>query len=391
MMSKTRFLSFGLLTMALALVVAGCGGDDPAPAAKPAVSQQAAAPAATPTPAPTGKIPRTPALEALIAEAKAEGGRLNLLGGSFDEPGSLDEWGAAFSDEFGFELKITFTAGGNMSQVAAQTVEEHKAGRETSTDLYIGTAPSISALTNGDAVEVVDWLALAPWLPEGSVAPDGRSLAKSTQIKGIWYNTNKVTGADIPVSARDLLNPKWKGLVASTPYVARWREAGGYFGELDDMIELLGQLRSTGNLAGLMRCGEVERVASEEFLLFGIACSNGAVREIRTKGAPVDYIVPSDLAIITYVHTAVPKLSAHPALAKLFSIYLLTPEAQKVHWKYYYDDLHLIEGSGSATAIAAKAPAGVELKVVTPDMVAKYTKEFAEANQTLRKAIRGQL
>ncbi len=101
-----------LLVAAISLFVGACGGDDPTatPTSPPA------APTATPTPEPTGNIPRTPRLEALIAEAEAEGGVLNLLGGGLDEPGSLDEWGAAMSEEFGFDFKITFTEGGNMSQ-----------------------------------------------------------------------------------------------------------------------------------------------------------------------------------------------------------------------------------------------------------------------------------
>jgi ABC-type Fe3+ transport system substrate-binding protein len=368
MKAMTRFISIALVTMAFGLVLAACGGDDPTPTPPPtpttaapttAAPTTAAEATATPTPAPTFKIPRTPALLTLIDEAIAEGGTLNVLGGSIDEPGSLEEWSAEMTEEFGFDFKITFTAGGNMSQVAAQTAEEYIADRKSSTDLFIGTAPSISALTNADAIEVVDWFALAPWIHEGSVAPDGRSLAKSTQIKGIWYNTNLVKGNDIPVRTTDILNPKWKGLISTTPYVAGFREAGGYFNRLDEMVQLLTDFRESGNLAGFMRCGETERIASGEFAMFAFACSNGSLRELQAKGAPVDYIVPEDLAIITYVHVAIPKLSPHPALAKLFSIYWQTPEAQAINWKYYLDDLHLIEGSRSAAEIEKKAPPGV--------------------------------
>ena len=380
---RIQFLPIVLLSALGGLLISACGGDDPTATPVPRAT-------ATPTPAPTGNIPRNPALLALIDEAKAEGGVLEVLGGSIDEPGSLKEWSAGMTKEFGFDFKITFTEGGNMSQVASQTAEEFLAGRPSSTDLFIGTAPSISALTNADAVEIVDWLGLAPWLPEGSVAPDGRSLAKSTQIKGIWYNTDLVKGSDIPVRTTDILNPKWKGLISTTPYVAGFREAGGYFDRLDEMVQLLTDFRESGNLAGFMRCGEGERIASGEFAMFAFACSNGSLRELQAKGAPVDYVVPEDLAIITYVHIAVPKLSPHPALAKLFSIYWLTPEAQAINWKYYLDDLHLVEGSRSAAEIAKKAPPGVELQVVTPAMVAQFTEEFAEANKVLRKASTGE-
>ena len=123
--------------------------------------------------------------------------------------------------------------------------------------------------------------------------------------------------------------------------------------------------------------------------MLAVGCSNGSVRELIEAGAPIDYVVPADQAIVTYVHTAIPKGSPHSALAKLFALYLLTPEAQAIHWKHYYTDLHLVEGSQIQAEIDAKAPPGVAIKEVTPEMVATFTEEFAMANEELAAAARG--
>jgi ABC-type Fe3+ transport system substrate-binding protein len=49
---------------------------------------------------------------------------------------------------------------------------------------------------------------------------------------------------------------------------------------------------------------------------------------MRAKGAPLDHVIPSDVALLSYWYLSVPKNAAHPNAARLFVDYMLGREAQ---------------------------------------------------------------
>src|SRR5207237_1250398 len=81
----------------------------------------------------------------------------------------------------------------------------------------------------------------------------GRLLREATRYIGISYNEQLLAEKDLPRRLDDLLNPKWKGKIASTPYAASFDRLASVIG-LEKTREFL--TRFTQNVAGLIRCGE---------------------------------------------------------------------------------------------------------------------------------------
>jgi len=98
-------------------------------------------------------------------------------------------------------------------------------------------------------------------------------------------------------------------------------------------------------VAGLIRCGEEERVANGEFAILAFNCDLADANDMRQKGAPVNGRIFKDAGILSYWYLAVPSNSAHPNAASLLSAFLLTKEGQDILWKTEKTSSHLVEGT----------------------------------------------
>ncbi len=97
------------------------------------------------------------------------------------------------------------------------------------------------------------------------IARDGTHVAFATAVVGVQYNTNFVKGSDVPKKIDDVLNPKWKGKIASTPYAAGLREfATPDFLGRERVVDFTRKLSK--QIAGRMRSGEGERIRPAIFL-----------------------------------------------------------------------------------------------------------------------------
>ena len=160
------------------------------------------------------------------------------------------------------------------------------------------------------------------------VEADGRVVTHQTSMPGITYSSSRVSGDAIPTSMADLLKPQYKGRIASTPYAAGfdWLASPDGWGK-ERVVEYLRAFK--GQVAGLIRCNEMERLANGEFDLFAMQCSQNAPSEqAKTEGAASNFLVPTDAAVLAPLYVAVPLDSAHPSAAKLWINYLLSREAQ---------------------------------------------------------------
>jgi hypothetical protein len=113
----------------------------------------------------------------------------------------------------------------------------------------------------------------------------------------------------VPRTMQDLLKPEYKGRIASTPYGAMFDylatdEVWGEQRTLDYVARL------TDQLAGVIRCNEMTRVASGEFDVFALACSQSNAYELRARGAPVDILIASDAPFLIPLYLAVPRNAA---------------------------------------------------------------------------------
>ena len=362
------------VTVIASLFIAACG--------------PTAAPTGAPAAGPTRKIPMTPALQQVVDAAKNEGGVLYLLNQTYTVQGAIDEWSRGMTEQFGFPIRIDGAPGPAPSEFAPKLVEEYNAGRPASTDVFLGDDVNTLPQMRDGAVTSVNWKDLAPWLPDSVIGLDNSYLLFYSRIGAVLYNTDLVKRDDVPRRLRDLLNPKWKGQIATTPYVFGFREAAGLYGRDEEMTSFLRDFQRSGNIAGFMRCGEDERLASGEFAMLAIGCGTDGVQEIKEKGAPVDYAILEDLAIMSFWAVSVPKHSAHPNLAKLYAVYAMTREAQDIQWKYHRQDLHYLEGSRVANELKPKL-ANIEPQVVTNDILTAKFDELDRLRPQLVRALRG--
>jgi iron(III) transport system substrate-binding protein len=142
---------------------------------------------------------------------------------------------------------------------------------------------------------------------------------------GIIYNTKLVAQKDIPKNWEDLLDPKWQGKIAQS------RTGGGMQGlsmiwdesRIESFLKALAKqnvmILPTGFAA-------VEKVAMGEAAIMGAVLEN--VVPLWQKGAPVDVAPVNPVHNAGFYFWAV-KNSPHPNAAKLFLLWLGSPEAKK--------------------------------------------------------------
>jgi ABC-type Fe3+ transport system substrate-binding protein len=306
----------------------------------------------------------SPALKALAAAANQEGSvtlswSQSTLGGSQ----GAARLQAAMNKAFGTNIRINFLPGPDMARVINQVATEAAAGQKAHVDLLLGAAPQITPVAKANLFEPVEW---AKYLP-GRITPemielDGGIIRIVTGLSGVTYNAQLAPMK--PTRLDDFLKPEWKGKIASTPYAAG----------LDVLLaeDVWGRQKTTDyvralsrQIAGVMRCGETERVATGEYLALVMDCTGQDALLWQEKGAPVAQLLPLDAAQQRYYYFAVPRNAQHPGAAKLFATFLLTPEGQRLAYETWKIDLHLLPGSRTGAMIADYQQRGVKLKEVT--------------------------
>ncbi|HEY2987400.1 MAG TPA: extracellular solute-binding protein [Candidatus Binatia bacterium] len=324
-------------------------------------------------------------LAKLIQAAKAEKD-FTLLGGG-------GTWGDAdgqklletgFNKKYGLNVRIKFVPGPAMPDMARRIADEFKAGQKSASDMFLGSESHFVELTRSDALTRVAWRETFPHIPAAMVEMDGRLLREATRYIGVSYNQQLVPEKELPRRLDDLLNPKWKGKIASTPYAASFDRLASVIG-LEKTREFL--KRFTQNVAGLIRCGEEERLASGEFVLLGLNCGNYEAERAQRQGMPINARVLTDVPIVGYWYVSIPKNSAHPNMATLFAAFLLTPEGQKTRYESVGATAHLIEGTPANKQYKELLAQGIQLKDFTSEYVIKNGKMLGELRDEFQKIL----
>jgi len=158
------------------------------------------------------------------------------------------------------------------------------------------------------------------------------------------YNTNRVKPEDAPRAWTDLLDPKWKGRVATghpafSGCTGTWalgvKKVHGwdFFEKLAKNNPRIG--RSAVDPMTLITAGEC---------LVGVGSANNAYASID-KGNPVGVRHPTDGLVLCVTPSAIPAHAPHPNAAKLFMEWLLSP-----------DYARLITADGSEPILEGIAP-----------------------------------
>jgi ABC-type Fe3+ transport system substrate-binding protein len=365
------------LTPVLALLaglLAACGG---AGTAAPAASSAAGA-------KPSGA---EPAAEQAIVDGARKEGQLTLVWGDGAMGGDAGAKLLAdgLNKRYGLNLKVQYTPGPSMPDMSAKILQEFQAGRPASSDVMLGSEAHFPPLMQANALEAVDWASWSASIKDPKLlgAPDGTSVKVASRTPGITYNTTKISGDQAPKNMQDLLKPQYKGKIASTPYAAMFDRLGSddWWGP-QKAIEYVTQL--SGQVSGLIRCGETERIASGEFPIFALDCGTDDSLRGQSQGAPLAQVVPSDAAAMVHWYMGVPKNAAHPNAAKLFIDYVMSREGQDIMWKTSSDDEYLVPGSHNAGPIDALKAQGVTFKEID---IAFQMKQDQAATDKLRKQL----
>jgi ABC-type Fe3+ transport system substrate-binding protein len=297
----------------------------------------------------------------LLAAAKQKGEReldLSWSGTTLGGSDGAKKFEALFNRMYGTSIKVNFTPGVSMPEIAAKVAQELAAGQRAITDLIIGADDHYGALLRQKVLEEYDYAKLSPRM-KGIVTYGNIGVEIADIIPCITYNSDHVPRVELPTKLGDVLNPKWKGKVASTQYAAffpriAYRPEWG----VEKMKGFLAKL--SAHVGGLLRVGEESRIVTGEFIMLALGDSRAA-RQAKAKGAPLGCVVPEDAATANFLHLGVPRNAAHPILAKLFMNMMVSEEGQRIVFDVYYTDHHMLPGSQSAAELKALRAKGVDL------------------------------
>jgi ABC-type Fe3+ transport system substrate-binding protein len=334
------------------------------------------------------------AIAELIKSAKkettlrAQWGADTLDGGT-----GLQKIVAAMNKKYGLNLKPSFTPGANMQGMMGKITRELAAGQPASSDVYFGNPQSMLQAMDAKSLKPTQWNPLLERKMQKEagfdpIVPGDIGIAMASTLVGAIYNSNLVKGNDVPSKLEDLMNPKWKGKIASTPYAAGFREFA--------MPELLGKekvmefvKKYSKHIGGLIRCGEMDRITSGEFLILGLACGDQEVNMAQRQNIPLGYAIMEDATLSHTRYAGIPKNSRAPNAAALFIAFLHTVEGQKLMWDIDGLDFHLYPESNQKKKLDAAKAKGAKVVISSPQWLNK-NKNYSATQKELEKILRGE-
>lgn len=311
-------------------------------------------------------------VDRLIAAAKENGEReLNISWAeqSFGGSKGAKMFEALFNRMYGTNIKVNFTPSPSMRAMTGKIIQEVTAGRKPSTNVFLGTETHYGTMLKRDIMEPYDYTKLSARIPRGVVTRKNIGVEIATFVSGITYNTNLISPAEAPKKMEDALNPKWKGKIASTPYAAQFDRFAALSNWGNEKMEAF-VTKLSRNVGGLIRCGEMSRISSGEFIMMVMDCGSYYPRLERAKGAPLAHVTLEDGATISYFYWGIPRNSPNSNLAKLFINMAMSREGQKVVYKNYATDHYELPGSQTSDEIKGLRSRGIEVLDINAEYVA---------------------
>jgi len=322
-------------------------------------------------------------LAQLIDGAKKEGQLILSWGtGTMGGIEGAEAMEKAFNKTYGLNLQFKYTPGPAMPQFASRIIQEAKAGQPSSTDLYVGSENHVARMP----LRSVEWPQIFPHITAAMTDFDNKVLIVTTRTPGFSYNTKLVSAKDMPQKLEDTLLPKWKGKIASTPYAASFDRLAMIWGEEKTNAFLN---KFVKQVAGLIRCGEDERIASGEFAMLVFNCDLASPQEAKEKGEPVDGQVFKDAGILSYWYVTVPSNSRNPNGATLLAAFLLTKDGQDLLYKTERSSSHLVKGTQMNKFIAEQEKRGVKFVTYSVSEVVKNADAQSRIRQKFQKILAG--
>ena len=319
----------------------------------------------------------------LIEGAKKEGHLILSWGtgtmGGIEGAAALEK---AFNKTYGLNLQFKYTPGPAMPQFASRIIQEAKAGQPSSTDLFVGSENHVARMS----LKSFDWSKTFNHITPAMIDFDNKVLIVTTRTPGFTYNSKMVGGKDIPQRVEDVLNPKWKGKIASTPYAASFDRLAMIWGE-DKTTAFLEKF--VKQVSGLIRCGEDDRIAAGEFAMLVFNCDLAAHQEAKEKGGPVDGQVFRDAGILSYWYVTVPSNARNPNAATLLAAFLLSKDGQDILYNTERSSSHLVKGTPMQKFVAEQEKRGVKFTAYSVSEVFKNAEDHSRIRQKFQKILAG--
>ena len=328
----------------------------------------------------------------LIEGARKEGVLRGQWGqASFGGSEGFKEIVANMNKKYKLDLKGQYTPGPDMQALMLRVIQESAAGQPASTDVYLGNAQAMLDGLNAKVLKPMTYNQFIQDKPatEGKfnpIAADGTHVAVATAVVGVLYNTNAVKGNDIPKRIEDVLNPKWKGKIASTPYAASFDRLAMIWGEEKTTAFLE---KFVTQVSGLIRCGEDDRIAAGEFAMLVFNCDLAAPQEAKEKGGPVDGQVFRDAGILSYWYVTVPSNARNPNAATLLAAFLLSKDGQDILYNTERSSSHLVKGTPMQKFVAEQEKRGVKFTSYSVSEVFKNAADHSRIRQKFQKILAG--
>lgn len=230
--------------------------------------------------------------------------------------------------------------------------------------------------------------ALAEYAPAGAatlmpafqaVADPGYMYPSSATAHLLIYNSLQVKLADTPKTWTDLLDPRWKGRVATGHpafsgctgiWVLALKKAYGweYFEKLAKNNPRIG--RSGNDPVTLINAGEC---------LVGPAPGNTAFQQVD-KGNPIVPVYPTDGATLCLGPTSVMASAPHPNAARLFMEWLMNDDFGKLSVANHGDPVHLgltlTSGQKPLNQVPVLSLTVAEIAKGVPEIVEQWRETF---------------
>ncbi len=274
-------------------------------------------------------------LDVIIEKAGEEGAVVVNLSTTRYPAATAPALSKAISEKFGIDLKIELINTAPAPVGAGQLIAESKAGVKPSYDVFPLPLSFTKAIGEANAIEKIDWAGIG--VDPDLIGPNGNAVWIYTIPRAVVYNTELVTGDDIPTKLEDLLDPQWKGKIA-----------GPGFGDAYGMISapVLGEEKAAEWVEALYKDQELSIVRSMTDITNKVANGEMAIgmgvpanyAGLVTKGAPVANAPLEKVGGQPY-YIFVAADAAHPNAGALLSYFLCCTEEGRSA---------LLENTGSA-------------------------------------------